>query len=161
MKQSCYKILISACLLGERVRYDAKQKTLHHPLIDRWKKADILYPVCPEILGGLPTPRPAAEIQTNGTVATEQRQDVSEAFNRGAEKTLAIALKNNIKIVILTERSPSCGSSFIYDGSFSSTIIEGQGITTRLLRKHGIQVFNQFQLQEAQAQLSFSIKPPE
>jgi len=161
INKHCYKILISACLLGERVRYDAKQKSLQHPLIDYWKEAGILYPVCPEVLGGLPTPRPAAEIQTNGRVLTGQEEDVTKAFKQGAEKTLALALKHRINIVILTERSPSCGSSNIYDGNFSRTIIDGQGITTKLLRKHGIQVFNQFQLQEVQAQISFSIKPPE
>lgn len=161
MNKHCYKILISACLLGERVRYDAKQKSLQHPLIDDWKKAGILLQVCPEVLGGLPTPRPAAEIQTNGRVLTGQGMDVTKAFKQGAEKTLALALKHKINIVILTERSPSCGSSNIYDGAFSKTVIDGQGITTKLLREHGIQVFNQFQLREAQDHLSFSVKPPE
>ncbi|GLS90605.1 hypothetical protein GCM10007916_16720 [Psychromonas marina] len=153
MNNNTYKILISACLLGERVRYDAKQKKIDDPLIERWHSQGLLLPVCPEVLGGLTTPRPAAEIQINGSVKTNQDTDVTEAFQRGAEKTLALALKQQIKIVILTERSPSCGSSSIYDGNFSRTIIDGQGVTTKLLRDNGILVFNQFQLEQVQAQL--------
>ena len=154
MNKYSYKILISACLLGERVRYDAKQKILQDPLIESWLKSGILLPACPEVLGGLPTPRPPAEIQINGKINTEEGEDVSKAFKDGAEKTLALALKHQIKIVILTERSPSCGSEKIYDGSFSRTVIDGQGMTTKLLRENGILVFNQFQLDKVQAQLS-------
>lgn len=153
MKQSSYKILISACLLGQRVRYDAKQKKLHDPLIETWIKKGILLMACPEVLGGLPTPRPAAEIQLDGKVQTEQGSDVTLAFKYGAQKTLMLAQQHQIKIVILTERSPSCGSSIIYDGSFSRNIINGQGLTTKLLRDNGILVFNQYQLKEVQAQL--------
>ena len=155
-----YKILISACLLGQKVRYDAKIKNLQDPLLTQWLAEDIVLPACPEVLGGLPTPRPAAEIMSNGIIETNQGEDVSLAFLDGAQKTLALALKHNIKIVILTERSPSCGSSEIYDGSFSRTLIKGQGATTKLLRKHGIFVFNQFQLQEAQNKLKHLTKLP-
>jgi uncharacterized protein YbbK (DUF523 family) len=155
MSQSSYKILISACLLGQRVRYDAKQKKLQHSLIESWLTQGILLPACPEVLGGLPTPRPAAEIQLNGKVQTEQGMDVTQAFYQGAEKTLALVLQHQIKLVILTERSPSCGSATIYDGAFSRTMIDGQGITTKLLRDNNILVFNQFQLEEVQAQLYF------
>jgi len=154
MKNHDYKVLISACLLGERVRYDAKQKKLQHPLIESWIKAEILLPVCPEVSGGLPTPRPAAEIQTSGTIKTACGKDVSSAFIKGAEKTLALALQHQIKIVILTERSPSCGSQNIYDGSFSGSIIDGQGVTSKLLRENGILVFNQYQLEDVEALLS-------
>lgn len=150
MTQSNYKILISACLLGQRVRYDAKQKRLQHPLIEDWIAQGILLAVCPEVSGGLPTPRPPAEIQINGHVQTEQGNDVTMAFKKGAEKTLALALQHQIKIVILTERSPSCGSTEIYNGSFSRTMINGQGMTTQLLRNNGILVFNQFQLEKVQ-----------
>lgn len=154
MDKPDYKILISACLLGERVRYDAKQKKLQHPLIDSWIKQGIVYPACPEVLGGLPTPRPAAEIQINGQVTTGQGEEVTQAFLQGAQKTLALALKNNIKIAILTERSPSCGSKHIYDGGFSGRLIAGQGLTTKLLRENGILVFNQYQLQVVEDQLA-------
>ena len=155
-----YKILISACLLGQRVRYDAKLKTLQHPLIKKWLAERVVLPICPEVLGGLPTPRPAAEIQVNGQIKTGLGEDVSEAFQNGAQKTLALALKHNIKIAVLTERSPSCGSTEIYDGNFSRTLITGQGETTKLLRNNGILVFNQFQLQKVQQQLTISSKLP-
>jgi uncharacterized protein YbbK (DUF523 family) len=160
MIKSRYKILISACLLGQRVRYDAQLKTLQHPLLENWLQQGIVFPACPEVLGGLPTPRAAAEIQVNGKIQTEQAEDVTEAFQLGAQKTLQIALQQQIKIVILTERSPSCGSNKIYDGSFSRRVIDGQGETTKLLRKNGIFVFNQFQLQEAQDKLLFLEKLP-
>lgn len=150
-----YKILISACLLGQKVRYDAKIKNLQDPLLAEWLAAGIVLPACPEVLGGLPTPRPAAEIMVNGRIKTAQDEGVTEAFEQGAEKTLALALKHNIKIAILTERSPSCGSSEIYDGSFSRRVIEGQGQTTTLLRDNGIFVFNQFQLQDVKNKLSY------
>jgi len=155
-----YKILISACLLGQRVRYDAKLKTLQHPLIEKWLAQGIVLPACPEVLGGLPTPRPAAEIQVNKQIKTGSGEDVTAAFKSGAQQTLSLALKHNIKIAILTERSPSCGSTEIYDGNFSSTVIEGEGETTKLLRENGILVFSQFQLPEVQKQLTISSKLP-
>lgn len=160
MSSLCYKILISACLLGQRVRYDAKLKTLQDPLIEQWLAEGLLLPACPEVLGGLPTPRPAAEIQINGQIKTASGADVSHAFSDGAKKTLALVLKHNIKIVILTERSPSCGSTEIYNGNFSRELIPGQGETTKLLRKNGILVFNQFQLKEVQEQITILSKLP-
>jgi uncharacterized protein YbbK (DUF523 family) len=153
MKEICYKILVSACLLGERVRYDAKTKKCQHVLLERWILEGLVLPACPEVLGGLPTPRPAAEIMVNGNIETAQGENVSKAFSDGAQKTLMMALEHKIKIAILTERSPSCGSSEIYDGSFSRQVIDGQGMTTKLLRENGIFVFNQFQLQEVQNKL--------
>lgn len=147
MKVNCYKILISACLLGQNVRYDAKTKKCQHVLLEQWRQQGIVLPACPEVLGGLPTPRPAAEIMINGNIETAQGGNVTSEFQEGAQKTLALALKHGIKIAILTERSPSCGSSEIYDGSFSRQVIDGQGMTTQLLRENGILVFNQFQLQ--------------
>ena len=160
MNNFCYKILISACLLGQKVRYDAKIKNLQDPLLTQWLADGIVLPACPEVLGGLPTPRPAAEIIANGNIETGQGKDVSEAFLYGAQKTLELALKHNIKIAILTERSPSCGSGEIYDGSFSRTLINGQGKTTKLLRDNGILVFNQFQLQDVQKHLIIDSKLP-
>ncbi len=160
MTDFCYKILISACLLGQRVRYDAKLKTLQDPLIEKWLAEGIILPVCPEVLGGLPTPRPAAEIQVNSQIKTGLGEDVTEAFKSGAQQTLSLPLKHNIKIAILTERSPSCGSNEIYNGSFSRTIIGGQGETTKLLRENGILVFNQHQLKKVQQQVNILAKPP-
>lgn len=150
MSSSNYQILISACLLGQRVRYDAQEKKLHHPLLESWLAQGLILPVCPEVSGGLPTPRPAAEIQQDGSIKTNNGIDVTQDFQLGAQKTLSLALQHGIKIAILTERSPSCGSNHIYDGSFSGKTIDGQGETTRLLRKNNILVFNQFQLEEVQ-----------
>ena len=152
------KLLISACLLGDAVRYDAQSKPIHSDIISTWQKSATLMKACPEMLGGLPAPRPAAEINAklNG-VYTLIGTDVSAAFEEGAQHTLSICLQHNIKIAVLTEASPSCGSNFIYDGSFTRKKIQGAGITTRLLRQHGIQVFNQFQLQEAN--LAFNSLP--
>ncbi len=160
MSNNSYTVLISACLLGQLVRYDAKLKKLQHPLIEEWLTEGILLPVCPEVLGGLLTPRSAAEIQVNGQIITGLGEDVTEAFESGAQQTLSIALKHGIKIAILTERSPSCGSTEIYDGSFSRNLINGQGKTTKLLRDNGILVFNQFQLEEVQKQITILNKLP-
>ena len=80
-------------MLGQRVRYDAKLKKLQHPLIETWLAQGIILPVCPEVLGGLPTPRPAAEIQVNGQIETGQGENVTETFQHGAQQTLALALK--------------------------------------------------------------------
>ena len=145
------KILISACLLGERVRYDAKIKKLENSLIDQWFAQGLLLAICPEVGGGLATPRPASEIQEDHAVQTQQGQDFTLAFQKGAQKTLQLALNNNIKIAILTEKSPSCGSHQIYNGQFTGTLMTGEGITTQLLRAHGIQVFNQFELAKVAA----------
>ena len=149
-----YKILISACLLGKPVRYDAKSIPIQSSQLDKWKSENILLPICPEILGGLPTPRDPAEIQANGKVITKFKFDVTSDFLEGASKALEIAQKNNIKIAILSERSPSCGIDNIYDGNFGGKLIKGQGVTTQLLQKHGIKVFNQFQLKEVSLYLS-------
>ena len=149
-----YKILISACLLGERVRYDARINKLNNKLIDKWLAQGWLLSTCPEVCGGLATPRPAAEIQQDGTIKIQSGEDVTEAFQKGAEHTLALALKFNIKVAILTEKSPSCGSSQIYNGQFQRTLIDGQGLTTQLLRANGIQVFNQFELEKVQTLLN-------
>lgn len=152
-KNNNIKILISACLLGERVRYDAKINKLEDALITEWQQKQLLLPICPEVCGGLPTPRPAAEIQSDGSIKTVNGEDVSKAFHLGAQKTLQLALEHNVQVAILTEKSPSCGSSTRYDGSFSRTLINDEGCTTALLRAHGIAVFNQFNLADAQAYL--------
>ncbi|MCG6200060.1 DUF523 domain-containing protein [Psychromonas antarctica] len=146
MPEEGCNILISACLLGERVRYDAQINKLKHCMIDNWLAQGCLLSCCPEVCGGLATPRPAAEIQKDGSIKTEAGEDVSGAFKKGALKTLQLALENNIKIAILTEKSPSCGSSQIYNGRFERRLINGKGLTTQLLEAHGIKVFNQFQL---------------
>ena len=164
------KILISACLLGEKVRYDASDLLIENPLLKQWQQQGRLIPICPEVAGGMSTPRAPAEIMAGGgggggqTVLTHQTlvvdntgKDVTQYFIRGAQKALALAKENHCVAAILTERSPSCGSHLIYDGSFSSKRIAGMGVTSALLRQNGISVFNQNQLEQL-AQLLHRLK---
>ena len=135
------KILISACLIGDKCRYDGH--TNYSPkirdLLDKYE----LIPFCPECEGGLPTPRNPSEIQKDGTVKMDNGKDVTKNYLRGADKALDICLCLGIKIAILKDRSPSCGSTKIHDGSFSGKVIDGEGITTSLLRRKGIKVISE------------------
>jgi uncharacterized protein YbbK (DUF523 family) len=157
------KLLVSACLLGDPVRYDGKAKRLDHEGLQHLLTAGRVVAFCPEVAGGLPVPRPAAEIVggvgidvINGQarVKTAANEDVSEFFLAGAKKALTLCRQHQISVAVLTERSPSCGSSEIYDGSFTRQAIAASGVTTAYLRQHGIQVFNQQQLDAALAYLA-------
>ena len=135
------KILISACLIGEKCRYDGR--TNYNPKIkDLLQKYDLV-PFCPEMEGGLPTPRNPSEIQKDRKVKMNSGRDVTRQYELGAEKAFNICLALNIKIAILKENSPSCGSKFIHDGSFSNKLIEGEGKTTELLKRKGIKVISE------------------
>lgn len=136
-------VLISACLMGVYCRYDGttKQTNKLEALMNQYT----LIPVCPEILGGLPTPRPAVETQ-NGRAINKDGQDVTTEFERGAKEVLRLAKLYHCQLVILKERSPSCGNQTIYDGTFSGTLIEGNGITAQLLLDHGIKVIGESQI---------------
>ncbi|MDW5299406.1 MAG: DUF523 domain-containing protein [Sedimentibacter sp.] len=134
-----YEYIVSACLCGEKCRYDGKT-TLSEKvkkLVDEGKALM----VCPEVEGGLLIPRLPCEIKDNKVINAEN-EDKTENFMAGAQKTLYLAKKYNIKKAILKEKSPSCGSSFIYDGTFSRNVIKGQGITAKLLRENGIEVIS-------------------
>lgn len=144
------KILVSACLLGERVRYDAKIIDNHYDILNQWIADDRVVSVCPEVSGGLPIPRLAAEIShVDQRIATCDGDDVTDEFAAGAQTALALCVEHNIKIAVLKERSPSCGSNFIYDGSFTGKVIAGAGVTAALLRSNGIMVFSEEQLELA------------
>ncbi len=154
------KILISACLAGDLVRYDGKQKRIRDQLFNKWLQQGRLVKVCPEVSGGLATPRPPAQIVGgkgldvicgNAKVQSIDGQDVTRQFLIGAELALNIAQENNIQIAILKEKSPSCGVSQIYDGSFSGNKIPGSGVTSALLRRNGIKVFSEHQLDSVDA----------
>jgi uncharacterized protein YbbK (DUF523 family) len=132
--------LCSACLLGIKCRYDGKSK-LNKKVIKLSKK-EILIPVCPEQLGGLPTPREPAE-QKGKKVITKSGKDVTKFFVDGAEQVLKLAKLFGIKGAILKQRSPSCGCGQIYDGTFSGAVIQGNGVTTKLLKKNGIKVISE------------------
>lgn len=130
--------------MGENVRYDGGHQNLTHDSIEKWKKEKRLISGCPECLGGLSVPREPAEIQQkNQRIITIQGVDVTDNFHDGALKTLSICLKNNIKLALLKESSPSCGSNTIYNGEFSNTKIIGQGVTAQLLKNHNIKVFSE------------------
>ena len=148
-------VLISACLMGVYCRYDGKTK--QNDKIEALMNQYTLIPVCPEILGGLPTPRPAVEIQ-NGRAINKEGKDVSDEFERGAKEVLRLAKLYQCELAILKERSPSCGSQKIYDGTFSGTIIDGNGYTTQLLLDHGIQVIGESQIDALLESSSFHTK---
>ncbi len=133
-------ILVSACLLGCPCRYDGKSKP--HPAVLALMDAHTLIPVCPEQMGGLATPRPPAEQKDSG-VFTQNGTNVTEQYHRGAEEALRLAKLYGCTCAILKERSPACGSGEIYDGSFSRTLIWGDGVTARRLKQQGITVYGE------------------
>jgi len=133
-------ILVSACFLGINCKYDGRSNKNKKVL--KLAKEKILIPVCPEILGGLPTPREIAE-QRGKKVITKSGKDVTKYFEKGAKEVLKIAKILKIKKAILKQRSPSCGSGKIYDGTFSQRVIKGDGITTQLLKKHKIKIISE------------------
>ena len=138
------KILISTCLLGACCRYDGASKA--HPLAALLAERNTLVPVCPEQLGGLPTPRPPAE-RRGGRVVT-QSGDVTEQYLRGAEETLKLCKLLGCEAAVLKERSPSCGRGQVYDGTFSGTLTAGDGVTAELLAAHGILVYGESQIEK-------------
>ena len=151
------KLLISRCLLGHRVRYDGGASGPYAQLA-QWQAEGRVIALCPEVAGGLPTPRAPAEIPggqgvqvLDGTapVMTVEGEDVTAAFVSGARQALALVQQHGIGIAILKANSPSCGNVLTYDGSFSTTKVEGQGVTAALLTRAGVQVFSELQLEEA------------
>lgn len=148
------KVLMSLCFMGKKVRFDGVAKSLlDDPIIKRWVAEDRIVSICPEVSGGLPVPRPPAEMLGDKVVDINGK-DVTAEFERGAQKTLELALANNIKVAVLKESSPSCGSTTVYDGSHSGQKIPGAGLTTQLLRAHGISVFSEHELAQADAYLA-------
>ncbi|MFT8720052.1 DUF523 domain-containing protein [Acetobacter sp.] len=145
------KILISACLVGQPVRYNGSAKTVTHCLISQWQNEGRLVVICPELAAGFSVPRPPAEIAhaQDGTavlnekacVIEENGTDLSKLFIAGANTALALAQEHGCKFALLTDGSPSCGSTVIYDGTFGGRKHQGAGVTTALLQAHGVQVF--------------------
>ncbi len=134
------KIMVSACLLGDNVKYNGGNNR-NEELINFLKDFEIIK-ICPEVMGGLSIPRIPSEIKNN-KVFNRDGMDVTDYFYNGARKVLELAKKENIKVAILKERSPSCGSELIYDGTFKGNIIMGEGITTKLLKENGITILNE------------------
>ena len=157
-----HKILVSRCLLGHRVRYDGGA---HGPfdLLQRWLDEGRVVALCPEVAGGLATPRPPAEIRGGQgalvldgllPVLTIEGEDVTAAFVAGAEQALALVREHDIRLAVLKARSPSCGNLENYDGSFAGVRVPGEGVTAALLSREGVRVFSEEQLDEAQRALA-------
>ncbi|OOV06598.1 purine-nucleoside phosphorylase [Rhodoferax fermentans] len=152
-------VLVSACLLGSPVRYNAIHKRCDSEVLARWLAQGRVVPVCPEVSGGLPVPRPPAEISLGAggakvllgqaRVIDRQGQDVSDAFISGARHVLVQAQSQDIRVAVLKEGSPSCGSGYIYDGSFTGQRMVERGVTAALLESAGIRVFSEAQFVEA------------
>ncbi len=152
------KILVSACLLGNKVRYDGNDCLIAHEELFAWQQAGRVVVICPEVAGGLPAPRARSMIHGEGSgmavlegkarIIDEFGKDVTAIYLAGAQKTLELAQANNINVAILKERSPSCGRNAVYaeDGE---TRIAGMGSTAALLEKYGIRVFSEDQIDDA------------
>ena len=134
------KILISACLLGDKTKYDGGDN--YFPFVEKLKKKYVLIPFCPELEGGLSVPRSPSEIQKDGSVLNKEGKDVSSFFIAGAEKAYQACRLFGISIAILKDGSPSCGSRHVYDGSFKGNKIDGLGLTARRLIAAGIKVYS-------------------
>ena len=133
------KILVSGCLLGENCKYNGGNN--YSEKVAEYIKGHEVISVCPECLGGLPTPRIPAEI-VDGVVTNREGQVVDEEFRKGAQIALEIARKEQIDVAILQSRSPSCGSKQIYDGTFSGVKIDGQGVFAKLLKEQGFHMID-------------------
>ena len=152
------KVIVSACLIGENVRYNGRVKVNEINILSDWKFQGRLVPFCPEVAGGLPVPRPCSEIsgQDGSTVLhgytrvmNNKGKDVTQYFLTGAQKALEFARLYKIKLAVLKDGSPSCGSTYIYDGSFSGIKKPGKGITTVLLEENSIRVFSEREIFKA------------
>jgi uncharacterized protein YbbK (DUF523 family) len=142
--------LVSACLCGVNCKYNGKSN-LKHSFMELLQEGDVI-PICPEQLGGLTTPRLPAEIKAgsgqdvlagNSKVLNKDGDDVTDNYIRGAYETLKIAKLAGVDTAILKSRSPSCGSGYIYDGSFSYKLRRADGVTAALLKENGIQVIDE------------------
>ncbi len=166
-------ILISACLLGRPVRYNGTSKTCDSPdIIGRWSREGRLVPLCPEVAAGFSTPRPPAEIVSElrgdgaavlagaAWVMDSAGVDVTDLFVKGAGQAVEMAQRFGCRHAVLTDGSPSCGSSFVYDGTFSGTAVPGIGATTAALQAAGVRVWSQTAVPELDALLSGRDQPP-
>lgn len=138
-------ILISACLAGKACRYDGQANTV--PELQELYEQGGACLICPEVMGGLEIPREPCELQ-GLRIVSQSGRDCTAHYQKGAEAALKAALENGVCLAVLKARSPSCGSRFIYDGSFTHTVIPGDGLTAKLLREHGIRVIDENEWKE-------------
>lgn len=161
------KVLISACLLGDKVRYDGKSLFTSSDILQEWIDKGRVVSICPEVSSGMSIPRAPAEINGGDgydvlegkiSVIENNGRNVTENFIRGANNALKLCQANEIDVAVLAQFSPSCGSSLIYSGDFSGSQVNGLGVTAALLTKNGISVFNQHQLTQANNRLNADTK---
>ena len=140
------KIGISACLLGRNCTYKGTNNLIKE--IEKLDGFDFVE-ICPEVMGGLSTPRPPAEIMSSNPISVINKEhiDVTNEYIKGAQIALNLLKKNHVKVVLLKHHSPSCGNEGIYNGSFSHTVIDGRGVCADLLEKNGINTFNEEQIE--------------
>lgn len=138
-------ILVSACLLGVHCRYDGNG--VMQEALERLSKEHNLIPVCPEIYGGLSTPRDPAE-RIGERIITKTGQDVTAQYTKGAREILALCKFYDCHYAILKERSPSCGYGKIYDGTFSGKLVDGNGVTAQLLSEQGVKIYGESRIEE-------------
>jgi uncharacterized protein YbbK (DUF523 family) len=156
------RVLVSSCLVGEPVRYHGGDAPCSSEILRRWQAEGRLVPFCPETAAGLTVPRPPAEI-TGGSgsavlrgqafVGDRSGADVTREFLLGARRTVEAAAANGVRLAILKDGSPSCGTTYIYDGTFRGQRDAGHGVTAALLSEAGIRTFSEGQIQEAAAYL--------
>ncbi len=144
------KILVSACLMGRNCKYNGKNN--YSEAVKEFVKGHEVIEVCPEVLGGLPTPRIPSEI-VNGKVINAENKSVDLEFRRGAKKALEIAKEHHVDVAILKSKSPSCGAKEIYDGTFSGRTIKGMGVFARLLKENNIKMIDVEDLQKGEGSL--------
>lgn len=170
-KNSRAKILVSACLVGERVRYDGMVLVCKDRLLEYWQREDRVLAFCPEVAAGLTVPRSPAEIvgEGDGTavlrgfakVINRDGKEMTERFVIGAQKALEQVISQSIAFAVMKDGSPSCGSSYIYDGSFTGVPEAGKGVTAAFLEENGVRVFSEHQMAEAAACLTRKVKNSE
>ena len=136
-------LLISACLLGERCKYNGGHNALPAETLEALRRRYRLLPVCPETAGGLPTPRIPSE-RRGGSVVTRDGRDVTAAFRRGAEIAGKLAERYGARLALLKSNSPSCGSGTVYDGSFTGTLTPGDGVTAEYLKNKNLTIFDNY-----------------
>jgi len=151
------KILVSACLLGSPVRYNGSDRLVDNPLIARWREQGRIVALCPEVAAGFPTPRPPAEIEPGrlgddvlggrARIRDDTGADVTEAFRLGAKIALEMAVSQGCRFALLTDGSPSCGTSFVYSGWFDGAARKGNGVVAALLAENGIAVFSEREIE--------------
>lgn len=139
-------LLISACLLGFECKYSGGSNALDAAALAALRERFRLIPVCPESAGGLPTPRPPSE-RRNGKVINKLGQDVTEEYRKGADTALYLARRYGCTRALLKERSPSCGSGAIYDGSFTGSLVPGDGVAAESLKAAGIRVYGESEIE--------------